>query len=72
MGRSVSVRVGDGLGDENREEGKDSTRGDDEKLMMAFRDDGRIGMSCQEADDSDWEISYCAHPVKASPESDKK
>jgi hypothetical protein len=31
---SVSVRVGEGAGDGNREEGNDSTRGDEENMLI--------------------------------------
>lgn len=34
MGKSVSVRVGEGTGEENRLEGKDSFRGEEEKASM--------------------------------------
>jgi hypothetical protein len=39
MGRSVSVRVGEGTGEEKRVEGKDSMRGDEEneKLILVTK-----------------------------------
>jgi hypothetical protein len=65
IGKSISVRVGDGLGDWNRDEGKDSTRGDDEKLMMAFWLRS-LGMCSEKADDSVREISYRPHPARST------
>lgn len=45
-GKSVSVRVGEGAGEGNRDEGKDSIRGDEENMSMAQRSlNGDVGQS---------------------------
>lgn len=58
IGRSVSVRVGEGLGEENRDP-KDSTMGDEEKLMMVTFWMGYVSLRTS----SVGRFSYCVHPV---------